>query len=147
MAESMMIKLLKKIVRFGKQKHNENNIVISKNGKYQLGKTSKIIVSSIILENDAQLIIGDNVVIDNYKIRVIKGVFTIGDNTQLIGIKNSNSNTIFIDNGNLSIANNCIIQSEFCLRFGGVCVVDSYTGIMTVPKLDVMSKYLLENII
>lgn len=130
MAESMMINLLKKIIRFGKQKHNENNIVISKSAKYQIEKTAKIIGSNIILENDSQLIIGNNVVIDNYTIKVVKGVFTIGDNTQLIGIKNSNSNTIFIDNGNLSIANNCIIQSEFCLRFGGECKVDCYTGIM-----------------
>jgi acetyltransferase-like isoleucine patch superfamily enzyme len=125
----MMINFFKKIIRFNK-KIDANYFSISEKAFYQIAKNSKIINSKIILENDAQLIIGNNVVIDNYKIKIVKGIFTIGDNTQLIGVKNTNSNSVFIDNGSLSIANNCIIQSEFCIRFGGICKVDSYTGIM-----------------
>jgi acetyltransferase-like isoleucine patch superfamily enzyme len=125
----MMINFFKKIIRFNK-KIDANYFSISEKAFYQIAKNSKIINSKIILENDAQLIIGNNVVIDNYTIKLVKGVFTIGDNTQLIGVKNTNSNSVFIDNGSLSIANNCIIQSEFCIRFGGICKVDSYTGIM-----------------
>ena len=41
-------------------------------------------------------------------IKLVKGVFTIGDNSQLIGVKNTNLNSVFIDNGSLSIANNSI---------------------------------------
>ena len=126
----MIVNLLKKIFHFGQRKIDSTYFSISETANYQIPKNSKIINSKIILENDAQLIIGNNVVIDNYTIKLVKGVFTIGDNTQLIGVKNTNSNSVFIDNGSLSIANNCIIQSEFCIRFGGICKVDSYTGIM-----------------
>jgi len=126
----MMINFFKKIVRFNHRKNDANYFSISETANYHIPENSKIINSKIILENDAQLIIGNNVVIDNYTIRIVKGIFTISDNTQLIGVKNTNSNSVFIDNGNLSIANNCIIQSEFCIRFGGICKVDSYTGIM-----------------
>lgn len=125
-----MINFIKKIVHFSQRKKDSNYFSISEKSNYQVGEDSQVINSKIILENDAQLVIGKNVVIDNYSIRIVKGVFTIGDNTQLIGVKNTNSNSVFIDNGNLAISNNCIIQSEFCIRYGGFCKVDCYTGIM-----------------
>lgn len=125
-----MINLIKKIVHFSQRKKDSNYFSISEKSNYQVGEDSQVINCKIILENDAQLVIGKNVVIDNYSIRIVKGVFTIGDNTQLIGVKNTNSNSVFIDNGNLAISNNCIIQSEFCIRYGGICKVDCYTGIM-----------------
>ena len=125
-----MINFIKKIVHFSQRKKDSNYFSISEKSNYQVGEDSQVINSKIILENDAQLVIGKNVVIDNYSIRIVKGVFTIGDNTQLIGVKNTNSNSVFIDNGNLAISNNCIIQSEFCIRYGGICKVDCYTGIM-----------------
>ncbi len=125
-----MINFFKKIISFGRQNNNENYFSISKTAKFQVADNSKITRSNITLENDAQLIIGNNVTIDNYTIKIVEGIFIIGDNTQIIGIKNTNSNSIFINKGSLSIANNCIIQSEFCVRFGGICNVDCYTGIM-----------------
>jgi acetyltransferase-like isoleucine patch superfamily enzyme len=125
-----MINFLKKIAHFRQKKIDTNYFSISETAKYHTANNSKIINSKIILENDAQLLIGDNVIIDNYTIRIVKGIFTIGDNTQLIGVKNTNSNSVFIDNGTLSISNNCIIQSEFSIRFGGICEIDCYTGIM-----------------
>jgi acetyltransferase-like isoleucine patch superfamily enzyme len=130
MAEIMIVNLLKKIFHFGQRKIDSTYFSICEKANYQIAENSIIINSKIILENDSQLIIGKNVVIDNYSIRIVKGVFTIGDNTQLIGVKNTNSNSVFIDSGSLSISNNCIIQSEFCIRYGGICKIDCYTGIM-----------------
>lgn len=119
-----------KIFRLKNSENDSNHFSISANSKFNLPNNSKITNSNIILENNAQLIIGENVIIDNYKIKILNGKFEIGNNTQIVGIKNTLTNSVFIDNGTLIIANNCIIQSEFCVRFGGNCFVDSFTGIM-----------------
>ncbi|MCC6181810.1 MAG: acyltransferase [Bacteroidia bacterium] len=125
----MIFKRLKNI--FGITEFKTSNCFqVNDKAVLQKSESSFIQNSQIVLENDAQLIIGDNVKIDNYHIRIIRGKCKIENDTQLIGVKNTLSNSIYINDGSLLIADHCIIQSEFCIRFGGICSVDSYTGIM-----------------
>jgi acetyltransferase-like isoleucine patch superfamily enzyme len=127
----MISNALKKIFSLIRlQDKSSNSIFISSNSVLKKTNTVKIVNSQISLENDAQLILGENVCIENYSIRITNGVCKIEHDTQLTGVKNSNTNSIYINNGTLTISNNCIIQSEFCVRFGGNCFVDCYTGIM-----------------
>ena len=125
----MMFKKLKSILGIAETKAS-NHFQISDKAVFQKSASSVILNSQIILENDAQLIIGDQVKIENYQIRILRGKCRIENDTQLIGVKNTLSNSIYISEGSLLIADHCIIQSEFCIRFGGNCSVDSYTGIM-----------------
>lgn len=126
----MILTTIKKLFKLNESSKDLNDISLSEKSFFQKTPSTKIINSRIILENDSQLILGENVSIDNYTIRIIKGICKIEQGTQLIGVKNTNSNSIYINEGILTIANNCIIQSEFCIRFGGNCFVDCYTGIM-----------------
>ena len=126
----MIKRIFKKLFPFNNSPKLENNINVSSEAKFIKHASSKIINCNIQLQNNAELIIEENVVIENYTIRIIKGNLVIGRNTQFSGVANSNSNSIYIDDGELVIANNCIIQAEFCVRFGGKCSVGSYTGIM-----------------
>ena len=128
MDKSMIFTFLKNI--FKSKQPSCNKISVAINSELLVAKSSKITNSIISIGNDSKLIIGDDVIIDNYNIKIQKGTFIIGNKTQLIGVKNTLTNSVSIENGTIEIANNCIIQSEFCVRFGGHCSIDSYTGIM-----------------
>ncbi len=128
MVKSMIFTFLKNI--FKSKQPSCNKISVAINSELLVPKSSKITNSIISIGNDSKLIIGDDVIIDNYNIKIQKGTFIIGNKTQLIGVKNTLTNSVSIENGTIEIANNCIIQSEFCVRFGGHCSIGSYTGIM-----------------
>lgn len=125
-----MITYLRNIFFSNSSNSNKNIITIDSSSLIQKGNNCNIKNSMIKLEKNAKLIIEENVLIDNYTIHVVSGTVHIGKDTQIIGVKNTTTNIISICNGKLSIANNCIIQSEFNVRFGGVCSVGCYTGIM-----------------
>lgn len=126
----MIRNAIKKIFSIGATSADSNSFSVSPTAMLRKPTSASITNSRIVLENDAQLLIDENVSIDNYSIRIVSGIFKIGKHTQLTGVKNTNSNSIFINKGSLEIADHCIIQAEFCIRFSGDCFVDSYTGIM-----------------
>lgn len=126
--------MLKNILLGGKRQGSSDRIYVSPKAKLIQAPSAKIINSNIRLENDARLIIGDNVLIQNYVIRVLKGECIIESETQLIGATNGTS-VVYIEDGKLKIGDHCIIKSEFTIRYGGVCSIGSYTGIMDETEI------------
>lgn len=106
------------------------DISLHKTARYNLSEGASVTDSRIILEAGTELVIGKGAQIKNYKIHVKKGRLVIGDYSILTGVQNSLTNSIYIENGTLNIGDHCIIQSEFCIRYGGECKVGSYSGIM-----------------
>lgn len=104
------------------------NAVVASMAKLSKAASVKIVNSTINLENDAQLILAEGVEISNYQIHVVSGICEIGTNTRLMG--NNSTGRIYIEKGLLKIENQCVIKADFSIRFGGNCIVKTYTGIM-----------------
>jgi acetyltransferase-like isoleucine patch superfamily enzyme len=125
-----MRSLVKKILLTLFKREGESGIQVDGSSKLVKSKNVTIKNSKITLKNGAELVLGENVVIENYTITIESGKVFIGNFTQILGVHNTTSNSIYVNNGSLTIAHHCIIQSEFCVRFGGICSVDCFTGIM-----------------
>lgn len=122
-----MRSFLKKILGFIARQPS-SIVVVSSNAKLTKAASVKIINSSINLENDAQLILADGVEISNYHIHVVSGICEIDAGTRLMG--NNSNGRIYIEKGSLKIEKQCVIKADFSIRFGGNCIVKTYTGIM-----------------
>ena len=126
----MIYRTIRNILFGRKGEKMQGQFFIASNAKIQKSSGSIIENSIIRLENDAQLILGENVLIKNYNIHVIKGKCTIDSDTQLVGASDVVRTSLYIEDGSINIADHCIIKSEFCVRYGGQCSIGSYTGIM-----------------
>jgi acetyltransferase-like isoleucine patch superfamily enzyme len=99
-------------------------------GNVQKHATAELINTNIRTGKNGKVIIGENVVISGYTIMVFEGELHIGAHTKLERGANAVRPSINIENGQLHIADHCIIRAEFSVRFGAICKIGSYTGIM-----------------
>jgi acetyltransferase-like isoleucine patch superfamily enzyme len=125
-----MKRIIKNILGKSRSKEKYDQFFISPNAKFQKSSTSVIENSTIRLENDSQLIVGENILIKDYNIHVIKGKCIINSETKLIGAINIKHSNLYIEDGIVNIGDHCIIKADFSVRFGGKCSIGSFTGIM-----------------
>ncbi len=107
-------------------------------GLLEKGANVKMVNTILKIAKGARLIIKDNVSIEGYSITIEKGEVVLGEQTKLIGKPLEQGRTLlYVQNGSLSISNHCIIKNEFCIRFGGKCIIGAYTGIMEGTEIRV----------
>lgn len=98
-------------------------------GIIEKGNDCVIENSDIRIGKKAKLIIGNNVSIRNYKIRIEEGVLSIGDRTILERANNALVPLIDISKGTLKIGSFNVVRADFCLRFSSNCVIGQYNCI------------------
>ena len=130
MIKDRLNKLYQKLFLSKEQSNHIEGVIIKENNV-------RIENSIIKVGKNAKVILAENVSIIGYTIVVEQGELTIGANTQLIKGNNFNTPSIVIYSGKLNIANHCIIKSDFVIRFGGICSIGEYTGIMESTEIRV----------
>lgn len=100
----------------------DNTSVIEK------GNNIKIINSKITLKNNAKLVIEDNVEINDFDIYINGGVVKLGK-ASIFSRASYRKPKLFVENGNVTIANNCIVRADILCHYGGELTIGEYTGI------------------
>lgn len=108
------------------KKKMTEGVMINK-GHFNRGSNVSINSCDISVCSKSSLIIEDNVSLSNYYINLNNGKLVIKQNTYLDKGYNYKLPCISIDNGSLEIGRNCIIKSDFSIRFGGICKIGNYT--------------------
>lgn len=92
------------------------------------GNNVRIINAQIILKNNAQLVIEDDVEINDFDIIINGGIVKLGKSS-VFSRASYKKPKLFVKNGNVSIANNCIIRADILCHYGGELSIGAYTGI------------------
>lgn len=124
--KNLVILIAKKIISVFS--YNKNQFSIE--GAFIYNSTCRIINSKITIGKNSKVVLADNVNIDGYEISILKGEIIVGTNTRFERGSNIEKPSISILDGSLKIGENCIIRSDFSIRFGGKCKIGDYTGIM-----------------
>jgi len=117
--------------------NNPSNNNLKVDGVLQKDSSVQIINSTISIGKNAKLILAEHVVISGYSIFIEEGEFEIGAYTRLERGSNSLVPAVNIEKGRVQILDHSIIRADFSVRFGGICKVGSYTGIMEQTEIRV----------
>jgi acetyltransferase-like isoleucine patch superfamily enzyme len=99
-------------------------------GHFVEGNNCSVTSTKIFVGKNGKLILGNNVKLNNLILTVNNGECIIQDYTIISGNNVGSPLNITLENGSLSIKHHCIIYADICIRFGGKCFINEYTGIM-----------------
>jgi acetyltransferase-like isoleucine patch superfamily enzyme len=123
-----MIRILKHIKR---KLFKSNKVAIQ--GKYSCHKSASMYHCNISVTQNASLTIADNVNMQHVNIIVESGHVHIGAHCVMHGTVNQPLQICV--NGKLDIGHHNLIYANISVRFGGVCAIGMYNGIMQQTEI------------
>ena len=85
--------------------------------------------TSIRIGKKGKLVLGDGVILRNYKIHIEEGEMIVGAHTILEQANNALIPSLHLNKGLLRIGDHNVIRADFSIRFGGQCTIGRYNCI------------------
>lgn len=103
---------------------------IKEGAKLTVGRKVKIINSTIVIEGDSNVELGDSVCIHNMFIWVENGSLNISSYSSVEGLNKGKSSHLIINRGNITVGDHSLVNCKriWC-RFGGKIVIGRYTNL------------------
>lgn len=121
---------LTKIIQVLTGRDRSKSIKIAKGARLEMAASVQLQNVSILLENQAELLLEEQVKLDNVHIHVLNGKVKIGTKSILGGNSVLQPVHIYVEQGSLEVSDHSVIRSDISIRFGGSCIIGRYTGIM-----------------